>query len=790
VELKALNGIPLVDNNALNPLSLQLRGLADQLGWILIAPWERNMHSLYIDGGNHNEPNIYDDFSQGAANWQPVSGTWAAANGAYRQTGTGQSWTESVRQGSSGTNYCMRVKVKDLSSAASSRGIALNLHRNTSSNDGYRIELMKDAAGNETVTLLEVQGGVKTQLFTGPQDWDPPPGETQAKVKFAIHDDYLELCINDETVNLQQNEFEYNIYGFGKDAPKPLLPAGPVSLGTVGGAFEFDEVRVQNEYEQGEQDVWDCIYGAMEKYNVDSKRVYVQGHSQGGSGTSIVMLHHPDFFAAGRSADAMTDCYYDYMWFKNWYPEISVPGYADRNDGRMAELFEDVAGGPISDSTPERMSILNENSARYILENETNNYWDINHGTLDLSVPNCHQQLTIQWNQPFWIFYWSADAPAPYTYATPTWANGSDIYDLLNSWSTLGPYNSKYVTDPYGGHGFCEDYASTCTYFSDKVSNKHPTEVAYKTFDNKNNKAWWMQVRIPNPGMNQPGMARVKVNASGNSAALHCRNLTNLSLDVPWMGLDNGAGKTLTYTLDDNTAPNVFPITDNTKKVTVDLKDAWTPSAAYVVKIDGNTVQAGTGYSLTATDLVIDNVPVTGGHTLTIQSPASLPANLVPNPGLEAGSPANWTSEVQGGGTATFAWDNMEAHGGSRSVRIKNANTTASGARPVWKSSAFSVTQNQQYVVNALDKAREFRGGNIGLGVVWYNALNQVIKTDWSAAAAPSGYALNQDWTPISVQVTAPAGAVKAAVIGGFETPAAGQTTGSVWFDDFTFSTK
>jgi hypothetical protein len=46
VELKALNGIPLVDNNSLNILSLQLRSLADQLGWILICPWQRNMHSL------------------------------------------------------------------------------------------------------------------------------------------------------------------------------------------------------------------------------------------------------------------------------------------------------------------------------------------------------------------------------------------------------------------------------------------------------------------------------------------------------------------------------------------------------------------------------------------------------------------------------------------------------------------------------------------------------------------------------------------------------------------------
>ena len=788
VELKALNGIPLLDNNDLNPLSLQLRALADQLGWILICPWGRNMHGLYIDGIDHNEPDIFDDFSQGAASWQPLSGTWTATNGAYRQTSTSQSWTESVRQGSTGTDYCLRVKVKDLSTTASSRGIAINLHRNTSSNDAYRLELLKDAAGNETVRVLKVQGGVQTVLFTGPQTWDPPEGETQTKVKFATHDNYLELCINDDTVNIQQNTFEYNIYGYGKDVPQPFVASGPVSMGTMGGAFEFDEVRLQNEYEQGERDSLDCIYGAMEKYKIDPQRVYLQGHSQGGSGTSIIMLHHPDLLAAGRSADAMTDAYYDYRWFKDWFPEISVPGYADRNDGRMAELFEDVAGGPISASTPDRMSILNENSAHYILENETNNFWDINHGTLDLWVPNSHQQLTIQWNQPFFIFYWSADAPAPYTYATSTYANGKDIADILASWSALGPYNSKYVTDLYGGHGFAEPYSDTTTYFSNKIANKHPTEVAYKTYDSRNTKAWWMQVQIPHPGTNEPGMARAKANSAANSAAIHARNLSKLTLDVSWMGLDNSAGKTMTFTLDDNTAPNVFDITDTTKKVNLELDAAWTTSG-YVVRMDNNVLQLGTDYTITGSSLVLNNLAVAGGHTLTIQSPSSLPSNLAANAGVETASgsqPASWSTEVTG--TASFSWDNMEAHGGSRSVRIQNANVTTAGTRPVWKSSTFSVAAGQQYAISAFNKARAFRGGNIGLGVTWYNNLNQVIKVDWSGTAPGSDYALNRDWTPLSLQATAPSGAVKAAVVAGFEAPSTGQTTGSLWFDDFSFT--
>src|SRR4030042_967145 len=379
------------------------------------------------------------------------------------------------------------------------------------------------------------------------------------------------------------------------------------------------------------------MYGAMEKYKIDPKKIYLMGHSQGGSGTDIVMLHHPDLLAAGRSADAMTDNYFNYMWYKTYFPEVAIPGYADRNDGRMAELFENVAGGPISESTPERMSVLNENSARYILENEANNFWDINHGTLGLWVPNSHEQLTIQGNQPFFIFYWSADAPAPYTYATSTFANGKDIYDILNSWSSLGPYNSKYVTDLYGGHGFAEPYSDTTTYFSDKLANKRPTEVAYKTYD-------------------------------------------------------DSAGKTMTLALDDNTAPNVFAITDTTHSVKLQLDGQWTNPSGYVVRFDNNLLTMGTDYTISGASLVLNNLAVTGGHTLTVQSPSSLPSNLAPNSGLETASgsqPASWSTGVSG--TATFSWDNLEAHGGTRSVKIQNATVTTAGTRPAWQASTFSV---------------------------------------------------------------------------------------------------
>lgn len=63
---------------------------------------------------------------------------------------------------------------------------------------------------------------------------------------------------------------------------------------------EFDEVRIQNEYEYeyGERDALDCIYGAMGKYKIDSKGVYLTGHSQGGLVAFTLGLHHHDLCAA------------------------------------------------------------------------------------------------------------------------------------------------------------------------------------------------------------------------------------------------------------------------------------------------------------------------------------------------------------------------------------------------------------------------------------------------------------------------------------------------------------
>lgn len=175
--------------------------------------------------------------------------------------------------------------------------------------------------------------------------------------------------------------------------------------------------------------------------------------------------------------------------------------------------------------------------------------------------------------------------------------------------------------------------------------------MAYKTYDERNDGAWWLRLSIPHPGNNQPGMARVSVDRAANTAVVHARNLSRLTLDLAWMGKSSGAGKTMVFRLDDDISPDVFPIPDTTGTVTLELVGDWAQLSGYTVRLDGRTLISGTEYTIVGTSLIIPEVPVRGGHTLTVAFPFALPPNLAPNPGVEAdaggGFPVAWSAEVQ-----------------------------------------------------------------------------------------------------------------------------------------------
>lgn len=796
-ELHSLYGIPILSNDPNNPFSVELKRIADERGWIILAPWGRNLHSLYADGMDrslppHNEPEIFDDFSAGAASWQLLGGSWAATGGAYRQSDASPSWKESVHTASTGKDYSVRVKIKDLAPAGSESAVGVNLRRGTG-NDFYHVDLYRDGSGKRSVRMFKVEGGQWQHLYTIPYDWGPlVPADGWVYLKFSCYDDYLEVYVNENIVNMQPG-YDATPYNYGRDVPGVPLPPCRVSLCSYGGVHEFDEVRVQNEYKHGERDVLDCLMGAMEKWRMDPERIYVAGHSQGGLGAYALGLHHPDLFAAIRPAGGMSDLYYDYRWLLRYYPRNPGSPYAYVNDGRLPDYIRMLAGGEPGPENPERMSVLNANSARYILENALNIPLRVVHGTPDSNVPNSYDPVAVAWWVPWWIFWVQAPAPPDYNPATSTYANGRDIAALLNSWSDGERYYCEYLTNPFLGHGYMDPYGDTAAFFAPRSLDRHPSEVAYKNYDNDNNSAWWLRLEIPRPGMNEPGMARVEADATENSASIHARNLSRLELDLPWMGLDDGAGRTLRFTLDDDTSPNVFPITDTTGCLALELTGAWTSASGYEVRLDGALLHPGADYTVEGASMLISNVPVRGGHTLSVSVPSSLPANLAPNPGAEdeggGGVPAAWTGVAEGGG-ASFLWDDLEAHGGSRSLRVKDATFPTSGGRAAWRSRPFAATAGKNYLLSAFVKERALRGARAGLGIAWYDEEGSLLSVSWTAQPATDGHSVNRDWEPIALEAAAPADSASAVLLAGLEGAPQGKSAGSAWFDDLSFSAR
>lgn len=756
--------------------------MADQDGFILIAPWGRNLHSLFVDGlkKDHSpylEPNLFDDFSSSAGSWTPSGGTWALNAGAYRQSDTALGWKESILSGSSGKDYAVRCRVRDLYNASGETAIGVNLRRQANG-DCYHVDLYRDPTGAKYVRLYKVTGGVWQQLFSTQFPWAPlNPLDGWIDLKFSCYQDYLEVYVNDTIVNMQPG-YDSSPYGYGRKVPGAALPSGSESLCSYGGPHEFDEVRVQNEYEYGERDVVDCILNTMEKYKIDPTRVFLAGHSQGGLGAYTAGLHNPDMFAALRPSDGFSDINYDYQWLKTYYPPNPGSPYADVNDGNLCDYMRTLSGSEPDAAHPERLSVWNGSSARYILENAVNTNLRIVHGTPDANVPNSRDPVGIAWWQPWWILWLQLPAPAPYNVGVSTYCNGKDIADTLASWASGTRYQSVYVTNPFLGHGFLEPYADTANYFMSKTLNRKPLEVAYKTFDNVNTGAWWLRLEIPQPGT--------------DSAALHARNLKRLPLDTARMGLDNGAGKTMSFTLDDNPAPNVFTITDTTGSAALELLGAWPALSCYSVVLDGTTLQQGTDYSVSASSLVINKVTFTGGHTLTVTSPGTLPPNLAQNPGVETadsnGNPSGWSSALAGGASATVSWDDQEAHGGARSLRLKDAQLPASSSTALWTSSNISVSAGTTYRLSAFAKSRMFRGNYLGLGIAWYSSDGTLLSTSWSPTFTNGMLASTRDWSPVLATGQTPADASYARIVTGASGGSPSGPDGSAWFDDFYLS--
>jgi poly(3-hydroxybutyrate) depolymerase len=93
------------------------------------------------------------------------------------------------------------------------------------------------------------------------------------------------------------------------------------------GAYEYRDI--------GENDVFCVLEEVRKRYRVDDDRIYVTGHSMGGSGSAYLALHYPDVFAAAAPLAAAIS----YPWLAanaRYVPFWWISGTEDRPKYRAA----------------------------------------------------------------------------------------------------------------------------------------------------------------------------------------------------------------------------------------------------------------------------------------------------------------------------------------------------------------------------------------------------------------------------------------------------------------------
>lgn len=801
VELHALGGIPLIDNNWINVFSNSMKSVANENQWIILSPWGRNLTSFYIDGlnkdsGPNREPNIVDDMSSLAC-WTPVGGSWSAAGGVFRQSDPSTTWKELVRKDSWGKDYAVRIRFREVSRPGSASAVGVNVRRDPATGDSYHVDLYSETVNGVTsryVRLYRISGGAWNLIYQTPYEWGPlKPGDPWISLRVGTYAGYLKVNVNDKPVNLQPGD-DCTPYGDGRDTPEPPI-AGEVSICSFGAVHEFDELRVQNEYQYGERDVIDCILQAMEKFNIDEDRIYVSGLSMGGTGAYVLGIHNPGLITAVSPNAGASDLVYDYQWLREHFPRNYGYPFADVNDARVTDNWAAIAGEEDEPATSLDTPLMRDNSARYVLENLTNMPIRIVQGLNDSNFPNQHTNLTVMWwkreSTTPGDRWWLVEAPPPYSPATATFANGGDVHSLLTSWSAYGPYYSEYNTSPWGGHGFMEPYGVTADFFEAHARNRQPTQVAYKTYDDPESTSYWMRMRRYAAAGEEAALARAGVDRSAGSVDAHVRNVEELTLDLLWAGIGLEPDKTLTVRLDSNTDPSAIPVVDLLRRTDLVLVHAWASVPGMRVKLDGTTLTRGVDYFLEGTRLRVPAIALDRPRTLTLELPSQVQANLLANPGFEDvnadGSVPGWNRVVLSGGSARMESNPMQSHGGRRSLRIKDPAPSSAPYVCAWRSDPVAGIQGGAgYAFTAFFRTRLFSNSSARAAVYWYDAAGRLLDTSVGQIETPSGYS-TRDWSPVFLQAQAPSGATSAVV--GLETVGSAGVggRGSLWFDDAYF---
>jgi poly(3-hydroxybutyrate) depolymerase len=793
VELHALEGVPIVSNNMWDIFSNSIKGVADANGWIVLSPWGRNLGSYYIDGvekneGPNAEPDIIDDLSS-LDGWTKVGGNWTAASGVFRQSDGSSAWKEIVRSGSTGQDYAVRARLREVSRTGSVSSMGINLRRDPITGDSYHVDLYTEGT-NKYVRLFRYSGGDWTLIQQMALDWQPlTMWDSWINLKVTSYNGYIRVFVNDKPVDMSVPG-DAAPYGTGRLLPEPPV-SGEVSLCSLGGVHEFDELRVDNEYEYGETDVIDCINQAMEKLNIDEDRVYVSVLSMGAVGSYVLGIHAPGLVAAVSPNAGASDLVHDYQFLKEHFPTCPGPPYADINDAYVCDYWRIIAGTEHEPDHPMDTPLLKDNSARYVLENMANMPIRIVQGLNDSNFPNSHENMTVMWwskSDPtaWWLH---VEAPAPYSPATSTFANGGDIYNLLTAWSSQGPYYAEYNTSPYGGHGFMEPYEVTAAFFAAQARERHPAQVAYKSYDDEVSESYWMKMKRYAAAGDEAALARVSVDLAANSVSAHARNVEKLTLDLQAPGISIGPGETVTVRLDTNTDPSAMPVVDKLKMTELELVHAWPAAGGLEVRLDGTLLQEGVGYFLEGASLRVPSIAMNQQRVLSVKMPAALPSNLLANGDFENVNPdgtvPGWNGVSLSGGTVRLEANRMQSHTGEYSLRVKEPKPASSPYICGWESDPVvsGIHGGNSYTFHASYRTRVFKGASVRASIYWYDVSGNPLGSSASPAETPSGYSTH-GWVPIAFEAQAPAGAVSATVRLETVAGAAAQATGSVWFDD------
>jgi hypothetical protein len=549
------------------------------------------------------------------------------------------------------------------------------------------------------------------------------------------------------------------------------------------------------------------------------------------------------------------------------FPGIDPDDFWRDQDGQIGEAVKAFMGGDPDEGNTEMMSSLHENSARFILENALNIPIRIEHPEYDALITNTLSPMTIWWEKKKlndkgevegtemeamrqstsdyaqcqyiwqrWLDYPDLTNCNQETSGYGEWGEtpaqlglGGDIWDDWD-YTEYGAFDN--LASPgakYGAHGneSARDPAyqdqwlgipELVHFFSRSQDNYlglhvDPGEVAYKTYDDVHDKAWWLTVDIAYPNQDRPGLARVSKDTPSNGAQIHVKNVRTTTLDVLRMGLNTSSGQTMTITLDNNTSPEAEPLADTWNKTDLKLVGEWYPAGSYTVALNG----VPKDYSLTGTVMTIEDIPTNTASTLTITMPQGM-TNMVANPGFELHQGPgwfwfwyipftlhNWTGDIHyfGGGegifehNAEFAWDRDDpiyAHTGTGAVRIKDARAYGWPFISSWDSDPVTVNPGQTYTASAFAKTRVLYSKNravvngkyddvyccnAGVGILWLNGSRQPM-----ALSSSTGIHGSNDWTPLEVSAAAPTGAAFAKVIVFTINPDGDGSCGSAWFDD------